>query len=162
MGERCGTRKSGVWLNSLRSNTASPDPLLLRSSLSGTRGPGAGSAAAAQGQARHGRAGAIAAPASQPGSESRQSPRSRSKPCFRSSRTAVVDQTSPMAEREAFGERASQTSSNREEQMRLLRLGEAERERAKRSGTKARCSVQLLPDPRATFFGYFLFCQKRK
>ena len=53
--------------------------------------------------------------------------RSSAKLYFQTNRTAVFDQTRPMAEREAFGERASQTSSVREEQMRLLRLGEAER-----------------------------------
>ena len=88
--------------------------------------------------------------------------RSGAKLYSQTNRTAVFDQTRPTAEREAFGAPMSQTSSIRVKQMRLLRLGQAERERAKRSGTKARCSVQLLPDPKAAFFGDFLFCPKRK
>ncbi len=53
--------------------------------------------------------------------------RSGTKLYFRKNRTALFDQTSPTAEREAFGEPMSQISSIGEEQMRPLRLGQAER-----------------------------------
>ena len=75
--------------------------------------------------------------------------RSGAKLYFQTNRTAVFDQTWPMAEREAFGLAMSQISS-------YCNAGaviyDTPRTRGERSGTKSRCSVQLLPVPKAAFF----------
>ena len=78
---------------------------------------------------------------------------------FQTNRTAVFDQTRPMAEREAFGERASRSSSFR---FPGAVINDTMRTRGERSGAKSRPSLMRFPAPGATFFGDFLFCQKRK
>ena len=89
----------------------------------------------------------------------RQCARSRTKLCFRPSRTAAFDQAWPMSEREAFGAPMSQISSV---SFPGAVINATTRTRGERSGTKSRPSLMRFPVPKATFFGYFLFCQKRK
>ena len=101
----------------------------------------------------------LATPHHRPLPANRRCARSRSKLCFSPSRTAAFDQTWPMPEREAFGERASRFACNKS--VRAINTSRPGREgsEAERSPDHRSCDSPL---PRQFSLVTFFFARKRK